>query len=365
MSKQTLFLDLETYSDVPITNGTYAYAERAEVLLVAWAWDDEDVVVWDATAGAWEQVYASMLQAMLDRAEQIVVHAKSDFDPVVLRKRGLDVPQEKVLNTSILALQHSLPAGLDELCRVLDVPFDLAKDKAGKKLIQLFTKPQPKNRKVHRATRDTHPAEWSAFTAYAMSDVKAMREVLRRMPRWNDTPFERAIQLLDQRCNERGVKIDLELANAALRAFDRTKKYLSAEGARLTNGEVSALTQRDRLLEYLASGLGFELPDMKKGTVRDLLEDPELPPGVRDLLELRQQAAAASPAKYKAALRTVSPDGRLRGMTQYCGASRTRRDAGRLVQLQNLPRPTLKPHEIEIGIQAMKKDCEDLLYDNR
>ena len=146
---------------------------------------------------------------------------------------------------------------------------------------------------------------------------------------------------------------------------DRTKKYLSQEGSRLTNGEVGALTQRDRLMDYMANGLGFELPDLKKGTVRDLLDDPELPQGVRELLELRQQAAAASPAKYKAALRTVSPDGRLRGMTQYCGASRTRRDAGRLVQLQNLPRPTLKPAEIETGIRAMKMDCEDLLYDNR
>ncbi len=363
---KTLFLDLETFSDVPITNGTYAYAERAEVLLVAWAWGDDPVSVWDtADPDVWEDWAKPKLQAMLDGAGEIVIHTKSDFDPVVLRKRGMRVDPERIINTSVLALQHSLPAGLDELCRVLHVPFDLAKDKAGKKLIQLFTKPFGKNRKLRRATRETHPVEWEAFKVYAASDITSMREVLRRLPRWNDTPFERAIQLLDQRCNERGVKIDLELANAALRAFDRTKKYLSAEGARLTNGEVSALTQRDRLLDYLSSGFGFELPDMKKGTVRDLLEDPELPPGVRDLLELRQQAAAASPAKYKAALRTVSPDGRLRGMTQYCGASRTRRDAGRLVQLQNLPRPTLKPHEIEIGIQAMKKDCEDLLYDNR
>lgn len=363
---KTLFLDLETFSDVPITNGTYAYAERAEVLLVAWAWGDDPVEVWDtADRDVWEDWAKPKLQGMIDDAEQVVVHAKSDFDPVVLRKQGMSVPPEKILNTSVLALQHSLPAGLDVLCGVLDVPFDLAKDKAGKKLIQLFTKPLGKNRKLRRATRETHPVEWEAFKVYAASDITSMRAVLARLPRWNDTPFEREIQILDQRCNARGVRLDLDLAHAALRAFDRTKKYLSQEGSRLTNGEVGALTQRDRLLDYLSQGLGFWLPDMKKGTVRDLLEDPELPQGVRELLELRQQAAAASPAKYKAALRTVSPDGRLRGMTQYCGASRTARDAGRLVQLQNLPRPTLKPAEIEIGIRAMKMDCEDLLYDNR
>lgn len=356
-------LDLETYCETPITNGTYRYAENAEVLLVAHAWDDEPVAVVDVTEGVWER-FKPKLQGMLDEADEIVVHAKSDFDPVVLRYRGLTVPQEKITNTSVLALRHSLPAGLGELCEVLGVPVDQAKDKAGKKLIQLFTKPRPKNQKLRRATRDAHPAEWAAFIEYARLDVAAMREVLRRLPTWNNTAFEDEIWLLDQRSNERGVQVDLELAAAALRAFERTKKAMSAMGAEMTGGAVGALTQRDKLMAYLAEGHGFELANLRKGTVAGLLDGDTLTAGVRELLELRLQASAASPAKYKAALRTVSPDGRLRGMTQYCGASRTLRDAGRLFQMQNLPRPTLKPHEIELGIRAMKADIEDVLYDH-
>lgn len=356
-----LFIDLETFCEVPITNGTYVYAEAAEILLVAHAWDDERAAVVDVSEGVWE-VFKPKFQFMIDEADEIVVHAKSDFDPVVLRYRGLRIPPEKIVNTSVLALQHSLPAGLGDLCDVLGVPQDKAKDKAGKKLIHLFTKPRPKNQKLRRATRDTHPEEWRAFIEYARLDVEAMRECLKRLPRWNDTPEERELWLLDQRMNERGICMDLDLARAALRAFERTTKALSVRSSELTNGVVGKTTQRDKLLAYLWEAHGFEMADMRKSTVAALVEG-DLPDGVRALLEIRQEAAAASPAKYKSALKCTSPDGRLRGTIQFAGASRTNRDAGRLFQTQNVPRPTLKPHEIEMAIRAMKADCEDLLYD--
>lgn len=363
LMSRRLALDLETYCEVPITNGTYIYAESAEVLLVAWAWDDGPVTVWDVTEGEWERWFKRVLQDMIDQADEIVVHAKSDFDPVVLRYQGLTVPPEKITNSSVLALQHSLPAGLGELCDVLGVPTDKAKDKAGKKLIQRFCKPLPKNQKLRRATRDTHPEEWAAFKVYAGLDVESMREVLKRIPRWNDTPIEREYWLLDQRMNARGIYMDLDLARAALRAFERTKKTLSQRTRDLTDGAVASTTQRDALLAHLASVYDFDMVDMRKGTVTALM-DGDLPPGVRALLEIRQEAAAASPAKYKSALKCTSADSRLRGAIQFCGAARTGRDAGRLFQTQNVPRPTLKPWEIELAIRCIKADCEDLLYEN-
>lgn len=102
---------------------------------------------------------------------------------------------------------------------------------------------------------------------------------------------------------------------------------------------------------------------MTKGTVTALLKG-DLDPKVRELLEIRQQASATSPAKYAVIINAASADGRLRGTIQFCGASRTGRDAGRLFQPQNLPRPSMEPEQIERGIGAMKLDCEDLLYDN-
>jgi DNA polymerase len=116
-------------------------------------------------------------------------------------------------------------------------------------------------------------------------------------------------------------------------------------------------------LKHLEDEYGFTVPDLTKGTVTSLLSG-DLPAPVRALLENRAQAAATSPAKYKVLLRATSSDGRLRGTIQFCGAARTGRDAGRIFQPQNLPRPTMEADEIEAGILAMKADCEDLIFDN-
>ena len=357
---QILYLDLETYSPVPITHGTHRYAEEAEVLLVAVAVDDQPTDVWDTQQRpAWKRD----LQALINAAERIVIH-NSHFDRTVLRHCGLDVPVEKIRDTMVQALAHSLPGSLGTLCDVLGVPTDKAKDKAGKKLIHLFTKPRPKNMKLRRADSASHPTEWNEFIEYARLDVDAMRDVYGRLPNWNNSRSERNLWRIDQRVNDRGIAIDLELAHAALRAFRRTSGALAARAADLTGGHVTKLTQGARFLQYLRDYHDFTPKDLTKGTVAELLRSDGLTPYVRELLEIRQQAAATSPAKYKVLLDATSTDGRLRGTLQFCGASRTGRDAGRIFQPQNLPRPTMDADVIEGGIAAMKLDCEDLLFDN-
>jgi DNA polymerase bacteriophage-type len=361
----TLWLDLETYSETPITHGTHKYAETAEVLLVAYAFDDEPVEVMDLT----ERGSLDSVQMMIDTADKIVIH-NSAFDRTVLRHCGVHMPLDKVEDTMVIALAHGLPGSLGALCDVLGVPQDKAKDKAGKKLIHLLTKPRPKNVKLRRANRDTHPDEWAAFIEYARLDVDAMRVVYRLLPNWNRHGSERALWLLDQKINDRGIAIDVELANAALRAFQRSSRDLAERTRILTNGAVGSLTQRGKFLEHLEQTLAFTTPDLKKGTVSTLLQGT-LTSEVRELLEIRQQASATSPAKYKVLLKATSADGRLRGTLQFCGASRTGRWGGRLFQPQNLPRPAigkLKDEELQraiaLGINAMKLDCEDLLFDN-
>lgn len=355
----TLFLDTETFSPTPITCGTHAYAEQAEVMLVPYAWNEEPVIVWDTQD---RLDWRALLQRMIDHADEVVLH-NSHFDRTVLRHCGVNIPVDKITDTMVIALQHSLPASLGMLCDVLGVPQDKAKDKAGKKLIQLLTKPRPKNVKLRRATRETHPDEWQAFTEYARLDVDAMRDVYRRLPRWNCSGCERSLWLADQAINDRGVAVDRDLARSATRAFERTLRALAARTARLTGGVVASLTQRQKLLDYLAVHHNFAPEDMTKGTVASLLKG-DLDPEVRELMEIRQQASATSPAKYSVILNAASSDDRLRGTIQFCGASRTGRDAGRIFQPQNLPRPALKPDQIEYGIDAMKLDCEDLLFDN-
>lgn len=357
-----LYLDTETFGEEPIKNGAHRYAEKSEVLLVALAADDDPVQVWDTQDRlSWRE----HLQAHIDEAERVIIH-NSAFDRTVLRHHGVTIPVEKIVDTMVLALQHGLPGSLGQLCDVLGVEQDKAKDKDGKKLIQLFTKPRPKNMKLRRADRGTHPNEWQRFIEYARLDVDAMRSVFRRTPRWNDLPSERSYWRIDQDTNDCGIAVDTGLAQSALRAFGRASGSLAALTAGLTGGLVGATTQRDKLIAYLRETHGFVTADMTKGSVEFFLRDGNLDPQVRQLLEIRQQAAATSPSKYKALLSAVSSDGRLRGTLQFCGAARTGRDAGRIFQPQNLPRtPDWFDEDVQaITISAIKADCEDLIWAN-
>ena len=361
----TLYLDLETFSPVPITHGTHRYAEEAEVLLVAWAWDNDAVTVWDCTGeggNRWDNM-APVFQQMVDVADTIVIH-NSHFDRTILRHCGVNIPVDKIRDTMVQALAHSLPGSLGTLCDVLGVPTDKAKDKAGKKLIHLFTKPRPKNMKLRRADSASHPAEWAEFIEYARLDVDAMRDVYGRLPNWNNSFSERQLWRIDQRVNDFGVGCDIELAHGAVRAFRRTSRSLATRAANLTGGEVTKLTQGARFLKYLNVYHNFTLEDLTKGTVSGLLKGDTLTPEVRELLEIRQQASVTSPAKYQVILNATSSDGRMRGTLQFCGASRTGRWGGRLFQPQNLPRPAMDADTIATGIAAMKLDCEDLIFDD-
>jgi DNA polymerase len=352
-----LYLDLETYNTVSVTVvGAYRYAETAEVMLISKAWDDLPASVWDCT----EADYLPQLQQHIDLAERVICHGP--FDRVVLARQGVTIPLEKQEDTMVQALAHGLPAKLETLSDILALDMDKAKAKEGKKLINLFCSPTPKNWRIRRATRETHEAQWEAFVDYARLDVEAMREVRRRVPRWNMTPREREYWMLDQETNALGMAVDIEHAEAAIAAFGRGKEIWAAETYRLTGGAVGSTTQRDALLAHLRATYGYSGADLTADTIEKILRG-KVHPNMRALLELRQKAAATSPAKYTALLKAVNADGRLRGGIQFCGASRTGRDAGRIFQPQNLPRPSLSREAIAIGAEAMKLGCEDLLFD--
>lgn len=358
-----LWGDLETYCEIPINNGTHAYAEGAEVMLFAWAIGDEPVSVWDLTAG--EPIPGPLFKAITDPDTLLYFH-NSHFDRTVLRHTlpRLAPPVERWRDTMVQALAHSLPGALAALCEVLGVPQDKAKDKEGKSLIQLFCKPRPKNSKLRRATSKTHPVEWQRFVAYAGLDIEAMREVYKRLPKWNYQGAELALWHRDQRINDRGVCMDVQLAQAAIEAVDLEQKRLAKRTQVMTDGEVQAATQRDAMIKHIVESYGVELPDMQRSTLERRIADPDLPSPVKELLAIRLQASTTSTSKYKSLMKGISSDGRLRGTLQFCGASRTGRWAGRLFQPQNLPRPTLEQERIDEGIEALKSGCADLLFDN-
>ncbi len=365
----TLYLDKETYSETPITHGTHRYAAGAEVVIFAWALDDGPVHVEDCTRGC--QLHGDRLglsfelKTMLADPSITCIAHNSHFDRTVLRHaEGIDVPVERWQDTMVQAMAHGLPGGLGELCAILKVDQDLAKHKDGRQLINLFCKPRPKGAKIRRATRDTHPAEWARFMEYAGNDITAMREIHKKLPTWNFKGAELALWHLDQQINDRGVAVDLDLATAAITAVAAAQTELAAQTSEATFGYVESTTQRDALLKHVLAAYGVELPDMQMATLERRIADPDLPAGLRELLSIRLQASTTSTSKYKTLVNGASADGRLRGLLQFCGASRTGRWAGRLWQPQNLPRPTLDQDTIDEGIEALKIGCADLITEN-
>lgn len=357
-----IYIDLETFSKVPITHGTHVYAANAEVLLFAYALDDGPVRVIDGTTHPPEELPLEAYTALHDPEVTVVIH-NSHFDRTVLRHAwGLDIPTSRIHDTMVQAMSHGLPGALGMLCEILGLPADKAKDKDGKRLIQLFTKPLGKNRKLERATRETHPAEWERFKEYAASDIEAMREVMKRMPMINMTPTELKLWQLDQTINDRGVAIDMDLVKAAIKAVDKAQLGLAERTAELTDGAVGSTTQGEALRLHIFEAFGIDMPDLQMATVEKTLA-MDVDPALKELLRVRLQASSTSTSKYKTLLKGTSADGRLRGTLQFNGATRTGRWAGRLFQPQNLKRSTLDFEEIETAIAAVKAGALGLICD--
>lgn len=350
-----LFLDTETFCETPINNGTHRYAEGAEIIMWQWAVGDGPVEIRDG-----DEDISDLLDLLEDESYEVVIH-NSAFDRTVMRHSGIDLAVDRVFDTMVCAMAHSLPGALEKLGDILGIAKDKAKDKAGKALLQLFCKPRPKNQILRRATKHTHPVEWAHFRDYGGLDIEAMREIYKKLPRWNYRGAERELWHLDQKINERGVLMDLDLAHAAIRASDRAQAIHAADAVRLTDGAVTSANQRDKMLEHILEAYGVGLPDLQISTLERRVDDPDLPVELRELLAVRLQASKTSVSKYKRVLNGVSADGRLRGLLAFCGALRTGRWAGRLWQPQNLARPTIKNKEIELWIEALKADAEDLV----
>ena len=362
---QRLWIDRETWCELDLKEvGTYRYAEEAEDLLISYAVDDGPVKVWDCTC---EPLPDDLRQAMAE-APEVIAH-NAAFDKAIHNgPRQAHLPRIELTRwrcSMAQALSHALPASLGDLCTVLKVPEDQAKNKEGKKLIQLFTRPQPTNRKVQRATRLTHPAEWERFKVYAADDITAMRECVRRMPTWNWDASAIAEWHCDQRINERGFQVDQELTRAGARAAIVEKERIGVRFRELTHNVVDRPSQRAQFQEYLNDHFGLHLEDTRSDTFIQMLKKPDLPAECAELMQLAMASNKTSTAKYAALDPAVGPDGRFRGGLQFAGASRTRRFAGRMFQPQNLPSRALpKPSAVEQYIECLKAGTHDLMFDN-
>lgn len=354
-----LFLDFETFSEADLKKvGSYAYAEHptTEVLICTYAFDDEPVQVWDCTDGSDMpgDLHRALRRLVKPNSRiKMVWHNGSMFDRLIMKHCwGFDIPVSNTIDTMIWAFRHALPGSLDALCEVLGVSADNAKDKRGKALIKRFSKPTPKNYKIRRYTAETHPDEWALFIKYAVSDITAMREVFHKLPRWGNSEFEDRVLELDQLINDRGFKVDVALAEAAIEAVEKHKAQLQEEAQRKYGG---SLTGKDFLPILRELAPAHRIHNAQKSTLNDLLADDDLPDDARTIIEMRLGAASTASTKYSPLLLGRSSDDRRRGCLQYGGAKRTLRWAGKGFQPQNLARGYYHDDELDKGISALLK----------
>ena len=360
-----LFLDTETFSEVDLKKcGSYAYAEHpsTEILLCSYAFDDDTPKVWDCTDGSpMPKDLRHGLRNVMRGKIKLVMQNGLMFDRLLLRECwGYDITPRNIIDTMVLAFRHALPGSLAAQCEVLGVSEDLAKDKAGKALIQRFCKPTPKNYKVRRYDSTTHPQEWRQFVAYAKSDITSMREVFYRIPTWGNSRFEDEVLAVDQLINDRGFYVDTALAEAAIAAVGKHKAELQAEAAEKWGAGLTGAAFIP-LLQELAPA--FDIPNAQKSTLNDLLADEDMPDDARTLIEMRLGASSTASTKYNPLLLGLSRDGRRRGCIQYGGASRTLRFAGKGFQPQNLARGYFSGEELDLGIDMLLKGRAHWLYD--
>ena len=370
-----LFCDLETFSECPISRGAYRYAEdpTTEVLLWGYAVGHDPAKVWDVASGApIPSDLKQALAAVCAGRDSIVWHNGFNFDTNVLRLSrnpavSVDIPRDRIVDTMHMAYQHGLPGALGDLSVIYGLSKDVAKDRDGKRLVQLFCKPHTYGRDDPAPVRydaKNKPEEWKRFVNYCRLDVEAERALFKKLPRFNLTAKEHELQLLDDEINRRGMLMDTELATRAIAILNERAADSRRRTEEMTDGSVASATQTQALRAFLKDRFGLDLPNLQKAEIGRLLDSGSLPEPVNELLRIRLSSAKASVRKYQSIIDCVNSDHRLRGGLQFRGAARTGRWSGRLFQPQNLPRQTLSPEEVNERIaEAMDGSLPDFSSD--
>ena len=368
-----IWFDSETRSLITIRHGSVRYALKVEMIIAAWCFEYTDgtfspITIVDLTSPGWLMQLQPLIQAA-KVCQEIWAH-NAEFDRIQLETTdwwpAKECPLEKWRCTMAMARLHGLPGALEKLCIRFKLPESQSKSSGGKDLIQLFCVPIKGTQRYN--DRKSHPKEWREFLSYGGQDVIAMIAVWNKTPKWNSTPRMWAFWHLDQRMNERGVAVDMKLAEAIIRDTTKAKRRLAKRTAEIAakdpalamKRELESTTQLARLKEYIRE-FGVDLPSLSADIIERRLEDESLPEHIKELLRIRQQASKASTAKCQRAI-NQHVAGRLHNLLVFCGAMRTGRWAGRTLQPQNFPRPKYKPWEINLAIELFYLEAIEM-YD--
>ena len=366
---RTLAIDIETYSSVSLPKcGVYAYAASPdfEILLFGYAWDDGPVNVIDLAQG--EELPQELQNALYD--PQILKTAfNASFERTCLSAfMGRVTPPEQWSCTAVMARELGLPGSLEAVGEVIGLPEDKQKSKTGKALIRYFSIPCKATKVNGGRTRNFprhDPEKWALYVEYNRQDVEAERAIRTRLQRFPILPSEQDLWVLDQYINDRGVGCDLTLAAQAVE-IDTTVKARLLDAAKSLTG-LENPKSASQLKSWLEEVSGVAVDSLNKKAMPSVRASLTGCEEANEMLDIRQGLSKTSTEKYNAMLRTVCPDGRIRGLTQFCGAARTGRWAGRLVQMQNLPQNKMPDKELDCARQLVRAgdlDTLEMLFDD-
>lgn len=343
-----LSIDLETFSSVPIAKaGAQKYIESHdfEILLFAYSVDGSDVSCIDFLQG---EILPNWFIDALTSPDYIKHAYNAAFEWGCLsRYLGRQLPPEQWRCTMFHGLYAGYTAGLDATGRALGLPEDKRKLNTGKALIRYFCVPCAPTKANGGRTRNMPrhaPERWQLFKEYCRQDVVTEMEIEKQLSSIIIPDFVQKEWERDLIINSRGVAVDMELVEGALNIDKTVHDRLVAEAM-----ELSGLNNPNSVAQlslWLESQTGENVSDLRKDTVAKMLAEKDNSPKVQRMLEIRQELGKTSTKKYDAIEAAVCKDGRVRGLLQFYGANRTGRWAGRLVQVQNLPRTYTNPLEL-------------------
>lgn len=370
MSKMTksnirhLSIDIETYSSVDLrSSGVYKYVQSPdfEILLFAYSFDGEPVRIIDLAQG--ETLTPQLVRALAD--PKVIKHAyNAPFEWYCLSKFYL-TQVESWRCTMLHGLYCGYTAGLGVTASALGLPEDKKKLGVGMSLIRTFcvpTKPTSKNGQRLRTLPRHEPDKWNLFRKYCIQDVITEMEVERRLSSFPVPDQEQELWVLDQKINAYGVAVDETLIDSAMYCSEKTTQELMGEAIKLSGLDNPKSVKQ--LSAWLEEETGEEITDLKKASVAELINTVDSDAAKR-MLAIRQELAKTSVKKYQAMHNGVCGDGRVRGLLQFYGANRTGRWAGRLVQIQNLPRNYLETLSLARELVSSKNiDGLKVIYGN-
>lgn len=333
-----LHIDIETFSSINLLkSGLYKYVQSPdfEILLFAYAYDDDPVRIVDLAQK--EQIPECVIQDLDNPAITKMAHNVA-FEYNSL-SRFYKTSIEQWHCTMVHALYCAYPASLAAVGEAMNFPSDKKKMGIGRSLIKYFCVPCAATMTNGGRTRNHphhNPDKWNLFKTYCVQDVVTERNIWDNLKVYEIPPMEHYYWVLDQIINRGGVALDLDLIHGALEISDQIKNELSTKAKDLTGlDNPNSVAQ---LKEWIAQNSDMELDNLNKATVAEILSDATEETAITEMLRLRREMGKTSVKKYGAMEACVCDDGRVRGLLQFYGAQRTGRFAGRLVQIQNLPR---------------------------